>query len=285
MQGLSFVPNYDKIGLMGDVHGDSYYTARAIKFLVKTHGVNQIFQLGDFGLWNGKSGFNHLVEVQTALFRNNAVMYVTPGNHEDYVLLGTAVPADLDSRFLQIGDFDRILFIPRGLHWEWNGVKYCSLGGANSIDKKFRTPNVDWWQEEQISYGDVAKTIAGGKADIMFTHDCPSGIPIQSFLNNDWVNSLGNDALEYAKESRKALQTAVDSVKPKLLFHGHYHIALNLETQITCDTTGEVYTVRSACFDKEFESGNLGVLQPEKMVYNHLEDEFPFHGKGFTVGG
>jgi hypothetical protein len=50
-----------------------------------------------------------------------------------------------------------------------------SFGGAASVDYEDRTENRDWWATEAPSDRDVAQAIAGGRVDVLLTHETVDG--------------------------------------------------------------------------------------------------------------
>lgn len=260
----SSLPNYEVLGVMGDTHGNVLWTTGAIRRLSE-RGVNRILHLGDFGVWPGPSGEKYLRRVNAALSETDSLMVVTLGNHENYNRLEKSLgPASLDGDFQQLPGYDRILFAARGQHWNWEGVEFCSLGGANSIDRHYRTPHVDWWPQESISLGDVYRTIEAGTADIMLTHDCPEGVPILGELAQHSEDAgWSAEALKYAQESRVMLRQAVDAVRPELLLHGHYHVYADLQVELGVLGTDESYELRSVCLSEEYTSTNAALLYPQ----------------------
>lgn len=265
-------PNYSLLGVMGDVHGATGWTMSAIERFAEL-GITHILQLGDFGVWPGAGGEKFLRKVNGTLERHGMLMVVTLGNHEDYNRLDAKLHTAVhDSSFSQLPGYDYILFAARGQHWNWDGVEYCSLGGANSIDKHTRARHRSWWPQESITLGDVYRTVEGGRADIMLTHDCPDGVPILSALERHSDGAgWSPEALRYAQDSRTMLRHAVDTVQPELLLHGHYHVYADFEVELGVLGTDESYAMRSICLDMEHTQGNMAVLDPQSrfiLPYN-----------------
>lgn len=92
-----------------------------------------------------------------------------------------------------------------------------ALGGAYSLDQVYRSPYVSWWPQETISVAEATKCVADGPVDVMFTHDCPAGIDMPFHF------SLPEHVERAADQHRDLLRGVVDDVKPKVLYHGHYH--------------------------------------------------------------
>jgi hypothetical protein len=266
-------PNYSVLGAMGDVHGDTEWTIKAIDRFAEI-GCTHILQMGDFGVWPGPSGASFVRKVNARLKLRGMLMVVTLGNHEDYARLESKLqPAQLGEGFDQLPSYDHILFARRGQRWSWDGVDFCSLGGANSIDRYSRTPFVSWWPQESISLGDVYRTVEGGTADIMLTHDCPEGVPIvQELSHHSEGAGWSSEALAYAQESRVMLRQAVDMVQPELLLHGHYHVKADLQVELGVLGTDDSYSMRSVCLDKEWTDGNMLVLEPSTRKLTSYAD-------------
>lgn len=203
------------IGVCGDWHGNTLYALDAVDYLAD-RGVKEIIHLGDFAY-----NFDHkkyLDPLNDLLEENGQRLFWVDGNHENQIKLHTYKFAPDQTRRIT----SRITHLPRGFRWEWNGVKMLGLGGAFSIDKRHRTPGVSWWPEEEINWDEAERVIAGGQADIMFTHDCPSGVEIPDLRRNPM--NLPVHVLNQANNHRNLLRQIVDEVKPGKLYHGHYHV-------------------------------------------------------------
>ena len=95
-----------------------------------------------------------------------------------------------------------------------------SLGGAHSVDTFARKEGVSVWDEEHLSDEDVANAIDGGPVDIMVCHDSPNKVHIPDLPSHMFpVHEIYQADLHRAK-----LGVVVDAVRPKALFHGHYHV-------------------------------------------------------------
>jgi predicted phosphodiesterase len=249
--------DFNQIGIAGDWHGNTGWAKHALmKF---SHvGVKHILHVGDFGFWPGNSGRKYRYKVNKFLALYGMTLYVTLGNHEDYVKVASFVEHPTMEGFVYHVDYPHILVAKRGARWEWNDVSFVSLGGANSIDFTGRTEGISWWKEERISLGDIYRTVEGGHADIMISHDCPAGVNIFG-SHRDASNGWSPTEIAYAQESRVALRQAVDGVKPDILFHGHYHRFLDLTTELFDGVEG--YTLRSIGLDMDDSQKNLMLFE------------------------
>lgn len=217
------------VAVAGDWHGDGVWANARLQSL-GSRGIDIVVHVGDFGIWPGNTGKRYLRTVDAACGAHGISLLVVPGNHEDWGRLttlwagpkrrgphGAALPLYLT---------DHIAILPRGWRWEMGGRTFVALGGAPSLDRAWRTEGRDWWPQEQIAPDDVARTVAGGYADVMVTHDAP-GPPwctpqVASILA---TNPMGwpDTSLAYASIGRERVTEAFLGVKPRLVVHGHYH--------------------------------------------------------------
>lgn len=101
------------------------------------------------------------------------------------------------------------------------------VGGGFSIDRDYRTPGFDWWEDEELSVQELQEVIDSyteKKPRIMLSHECPT-IVKSSLLS---VNSL-----PITSRTERALQAMFDAHQPEIWLHGHYHV---FKTQIIDET-------------------------------------------------
>lgn len=256
------------IGLLGDTHGNTGWTLQMLGEF-KRAGITRIYQLGDFGLWQGHEGQKFLFKVNRDLRQNNQKMYVTLGNHENYVLAEALRPVTSgeDTGWLWNPQYPNILFAPRVHRFEIEGVSFLSVGGANSIDREWRIEGISWWAEEQISYGDVLRAVDGGSAQVMLTHECPN---VVNLFPNGSTNSWSVEGLVYAEKSRIAMQNIVDEVQPELLFHGHYHFYADHTTTVFIDNQ-PAYDIRTVGLNRDTSLENIGKLTLPDMKFDLIQ--------------
>lgn len=215
---MSFTPS-ERVLIAGDVHGD----LRAVDLLARrarANGASVILQLGDLGYWPHTDP-QFIRKADRLLEQEGVHMLAIDGNHENFSALSCEHP-DYE-QFRVLGR--RVLHIPRGARFEWRGRSFAALGGAHSIDKDWRrarerqarkrhqNQNWLWWPQELVSDDDVEQTTAGGRAEILLTHDCPMSVRIPGFDRPDPTTT----------ENRDRLQRVMDAVRPQLVCHGHYH--------------------------------------------------------------
>ena len=141
--------------LIGDIHG----LFIEYKKLLRRTGVKKSLQLGDYGLGFPEST-NH---VDMSDIKGNHLFI--RGNHDNPAVCrkDSNYAGDygvIDGEFIE-GLFNKLFFI----------------SGAWSIDKNWRTPNVSWWEEEQLSQKELCEAsnqYAEVKPPIVCSHDCPT---------------------------------------------------------------------------------------------------------------
>ncbi len=104
--------------------------------------VDRLVHLGDFGLMG--SGFDtFLYKVNRAAAARGVDVRVVPGNHENYDWIARQ-PTDGDGLIAA----DWIRLFPRGYRFTVEGVTFCAVGGAVSVDQGRRTPGKSRWPAE-----------------------------------------------------------------------------------------------------------------------------------------
>lgn len=222
-----------KLLFAGDWHGDEDWAGEVLT-TAPTHGVDWVVQLGDFGFgfyrlgddpnepgdWAPRCPFARHVSA-LAVEAGVPVVFID-GNHDNHVLLGrlaeTRGPAGAEG-FVPVED--HLYWAPRGLRWEWDGLRFGALGGGYSVDRRWRTKGLDFWSEEVTTAGDVRR-LGRDPLDVLVAHDGPV-IP-ESF------EPLPNPSQRKADEaSRAQVAAAVAATRPRMVVHGHWHHRYSIE--------------------------------------------------------
>lgn len=201
-----------KIALAGDWHANAQWAVTAIEYC-HAEGAEHILHLGDYG-YDFTPNFIDVVEF--ALRQANINLWFVDGNHEDFTWLYAQPILENGRRRIS----EHVHHLPRGYRWEWNGTRFLAVGGAYSVDRKWRKLGVSWWSEEVITDEQVREICAGGETDFLISHDTPSGYTIPGLNSGVWP------PLEIlrANEHRAQLRRIVDVAKPHQIWHGHYHV-------------------------------------------------------------
>jgi hypothetical protein len=220
------------IGLVGDLEGDRDWAVRVIRRLGERGDVEVAVQLGDLRFGMGQDPDGYLDALERACAEHGLQLLGINGNHEHWDRLDHlwADPRrrDDEGRLTPIQVTDHIALLPRAHRWELGGRSFVALGGAPSVNRLLLTEGVDWWPSEVIEEHHVDATIAGGYADVMLTHDSPHPpyctAPVAAVIDsNPW--GWPEQILAEAHEGTAKITRAVLGVRPRLLAHGHFHVA------------------------------------------------------------
>jgi hypothetical protein len=211
---MNIQPGGSHIMVCGDWHGNTNW-AIACTGIAHDARVDTIIQVGDFGVWPGEGGVNYLDDLDTAAKMNGLKIIFLDGNHEDHNQLDelVATATSTEEGFYPIRE--NIFFSPRANKWEWDGRTFMTVGGAYSIDRRFRKLDKSWWAQEELTIPQAERAMAQGKVDYLFTHDAPFNIPMNLYL-------AGKDGFSSSFQ-RQLMDKVGAASRPTRWFHGHYH--------------------------------------------------------------
>lgn len=222
------------IRIIADVHGCND------QYLEITKNCDYSIQLGDMGF-----SYDHLDQLNP----ENHKMFA--GNHEHFEKLKHNPPKHYLGRF---GSY------------ELGGIKFFWIGGAYSVDKKYRIEGRDWFPDEELSFAEQKachEMYMDIKPDLVLSHDCPESVK-HYFITNDWKLEPSTTNL--------MLQVFFHIHKPKLWCHGHHHVNYRVEyegTQFIC--LNELCYVNLSIENNEYKvSATLGRPYHESCERNQL---------------
>ncbi len=176
---------------------------------------SRIIQVGDFGIGfrNKSLELDLLTTLNDTLKRSNNQLLVIRGNHDnpsyfngEWVLSNIQLLKDYTV-------IDDILLI----------------GGAISIDRCSRVPNISYWSDEALVYNDMVESLK----DItkVITHTCPSFVNkytskqlmIDMTSNMTDANSLFNDCLAERAIMDKIYEQLIVNNNISKWYYGHFH--------------------------------------------------------------
>ena len=191
------------VRLVGDIHGKIYdYRSYALVTGVRGRQIVQpeySVQVGDFGI-GFFSPFWHEKEIEWQ--KQHPQHRFIRGNHDDPAKCKT-MPGYIEDGTVE------------------NDVMY--IGGAWSIDHAWRTPGIDWWPDEELSYEELDKLVTKFgqvKPRVVISHDCPTEVAWEMFLSKG-LGLGGNEQIK--TRTGEALQAMFDIHKPEFHFFGHWH--------------------------------------------------------------
>jgi len=185
-----------KTRYIGDVHG----LKNDLNILLDNtpEDVNSVVQVGDMGVGFGKGDYWH-ESLNDSLSAVNARFI--RGNHDD-----PGICRDMSA------------WIPDGL--VENDTMF--VGGAWSIDHKWRTMGFDMWEDEELSHEEFNQIISVydlTRPSVMVTHDCPLSVSKELFIDNG--KSFSKQ--QYRTRTGQALEAMFEIHQPKLWIFGHWH--------------------------------------------------------------
>lgn len=207
--------NVFEVGVFGDWHSNTRYARKILSRMIHNpmYKLPDVFvHLGDFNFFPDDQGQRFLNTINEILIEADREMFVIDGNHEDFNYIATF--EDTDYGFKKVRS--NLFYIPRGTGWIWGGKKFVGLGGANSIDYKYRTLGYNWFLEEDITQKDVEKAISFGNADYVFTHEAAVDVPVS-------FNIYDPRIIASTENNKRFVRDTVRALNPKYAFHGHHH--------------------------------------------------------------
>jgi hypothetical protein len=168
---------------------------------------------------------------QSARDKYGVDLWFIDGNHEHFPKLRRDVRAAQAAAGVPEGNRDPVelapgfVYLPRGSRISVAGRSAVCVGGAASIDRTERVEGKDWFPEERVNDADIEAVAAGGHADLLITHDAPSGwdipgLPPDSQRPNSWILEMAS-----CDEHRERMREVLELATPSWLVHGHYHAA------------------------------------------------------------
>ena len=174
--------------------------------------------LGDFGfVWDG--GKNDMCGQDLLRSKPWTTLFID-GNHDCHPMLWEFPEKEMfGSTVREINE--SIFYLERGNVYAIDGYTFLTLGGADSIDRQFRTSGFDWWETESIRVDDYCAAINNSNKlrisnkplDFVLTHCAP-----------DFIEPKIGEYI-YKTQSSIRLGDLAYHIPPfKSWLFGHYHI-------------------------------------------------------------
>lgn len=212
--------------LTGDTHGEMDI-AKVDAFAKEAEGVlsrdDYLIILGDFGLvWSDPPTSKERGRLDWLEAQSWTTLFVD-GNHENFDLLD-AMPVEPWHGGHVHAVRPHVLHLMRGERFEICGHTFFVVGGAHSIDEKWRTPHVSWWEQEAPSNEERERIARAarevGEVDYVLTHCPPKGC--YDRYRKRFSGFWGPD-----DEYNAWLEEHVEGVvRYKRWFYGHLHFDL-----------------------------------------------------------
>jgi hypothetical protein len=168
------------------------------------------------------------------------------GNNDNHGFLAQ-LPRRRNGRAEMMG----LVYLPRGTRFRLGGRRFGAMGGAYSLDRGQRRPQIDWWPEEETTASDVAR-LGSKPLDVLLTHEVPASIALPNPFR------LPPEVEAAAGRSRQFVQAAVEATRPAQMFSGHWHQRHTLPVPGTSTTLHVL--------DKQRKVGNSVVLDTKTLA-------------------
>jgi predicted phosphodiesterase len=182
--------------IIGDIHGEFELYHDTATNAINFGGCDATIQVGDFGV--GFSG---------PYWHDRADEFHWAGVH----------------RFIR-GNHDKPAKCKEMVGWIKDGRVENDLmfvGGAWSIDQAYRTEDVSWWADEELSITelyDIIDLYGNVKPRVMITHDCPLQISKAMFFDTGIIKGQ-----HFSTRTGQAFDVMSDIHEPDFWFFGHWH--------------------------------------------------------------
>lgn len=191
-----------KLRVIGDIHGDYGWYLKTVQ-KANRKGIST-FQIGDFGLgFAGKGQDEKDEKWLTDSLNLKEHNRFGPGNHDN--------PLHMRSSPMSVG-----------YHKHLSEIDAYWIGGARSYDQDWRTPFVNWWPGEELTYSEAEDAFLGyskSLPSIMLSHDGPTEAVTYMF-----PHCLMDGSSEYrGGRTPQILQKCFEHHQPKVWFFGHWH--------------------------------------------------------------
>jgi hypothetical protein len=218
---------------VGDTHG-RLDDVKEIEAQAVKAGAKMIIQVGDFGVHFGKDcelsrWFNT---------RASGLPWLTcGGNHDNWPMWRELPEVNMfGGSVIELAP--ECYFAERGTTLTLEGEKHLFFGGAESIDKVYRTEGADWWEDETPNIKEVNNffdTMEDFKPDVVVTHDAPLRVVIKKYNREE--NATPRNLENVLKHGDHT---------PKKWYFGHHHVVGEWDLEGTkfycCGFHGEYFT-------------------------------------------
>jgi DNA repair exonuclease SbcCD nuclease subunit len=210
----SNIPHKNKIIMAGDLHGEFAKFAWFLRNISDAY----IIQVGDFGAGFHKENYykTEFGRLNDKLEDTNCHVYAIRGNHDN-----PAWFKETNNSF----DLKNITLLQDYSELNLLGKSILLVGGAISIDRRFRVPDKSYWHDESFVLKlDDEFPYKDRQYDIVVTHTRPGVCgSFKGFSNiKGWLDQdpdLQNDLIEESQ----ALDYLYEHTKPKHWYYGHFH--------------------------------------------------------------
>ena len=197
--------------LGGDTHAD-FYRLEDLFMIQDGMECDELIILGDFGWWPYSTYAR-----EKFLDKIDRPVTFIDGNHEYH----RDLPHDAEN-LVQV--HHNVFYWPRGLVRNINGAAVLGIGGAASIDRDSRTPEIDWFPNETATYAQIARCLEHKSVDVVLAHDFPVEFDLRLSENNSFSSLAKRPHIAASiDKNRSNMSTIWKALEPEIWAAGHYH--------------------------------------------------------------
>lgn len=217
--------------------GDTHSVISVFNILDKIPEKSDIVHMGDFGLGfkNRVADITDLNNLNSKLLEKEQRLLVLRGNHDN--------PYFWSEIFSKENPYQRIHFLKSYSYGKFLDKKILFVGGGISIDRCYRTLNINYWRDEGTE--EVPPSL--DKVDIVLSHDAPSYFnhPTETLQRERPIFcALDNKLIAESFAQRDKIDKIVELSKPSEFFSGHFHNEIQEEkrgVKYRCLNCEEIY--------------------------------------------
>ena len=230
--GIQISENCGRVKIVIFVTGDTHIPIDIRKLNVgnfrKQKELNKndfLIICGDFGgVWAGREKDKYWLDWLDQ--KNFSILFVD-GNHENFHSLDEYPVEDFNGgKVHKIND--SVFHLMRGQVFTIEGLKFFTMGGANSHDKAYRKEGISWWPEELPSVSEYEEAIRN-----LDTHDWSVDYVI-THCTADSVQEEISSRYEHDQLTRFFEVRVKNDLRYKHWYFGHYHEDMPIDDKHTC---------------------------------------------------
>lgn len=210
------------IYITGDTHGDIDYD-KLLSLKEKSLSYDDYLIIcGDCGICWSPRLLDEFLEMYNTV---GCTIIFVDGNHENFHMINEYPIVEFKgAKMHQIDKY--IYHIMRGEIMTLDNKTFLALGGAVSTDRYLRTPNVSWWEEENITDADIDNAVFNlqkynNKVDYVITH-CVDSLTV--------TRKIG-----MKRDKCTEQLNIIDLICTyKHWYFGHYHLDRQVDVNKTC---------------------------------------------------
>lgn len=227
-----------RIFVTGDTHGNiQRFYPNNWEFLDKLTPSDYVVVLGDFGfLYCDPPTDDEINELEFLGNQKYTTLFID-GNHDNHNLINSYPNISMFGGIVNKIN-DKVYHLKRGEIYNILDKTFFCFGGAYSVDKCYRTPNLDWWAteyptDEEIQNAETNLKKYDYNIDYVLTHTVQQSI-VEHMKNNRMFVSFGNEDMVFYDYVSKTLEHLLSNVTYDHQYFGHFHIDKHIDNKHLC---------------------------------------------------